>query len=200
MRRVYPTQEMDMNRTALLGSLFLALGPGAVFADMSYSNVELKYLDLSLSDSVANVNGDGFALSGSYELNSKVFLLGEWQDQSYDFGIDGRQYEVGAGFHHAINSTLDFVGTLSYIDAKVSAGSVSASDDAFALGGGVRARIGKDVELDASLKYVDFDNAGSDTGLSAGARWYFKKAMALSFGVDSTDNADVWHVGFRAEF
>ena len=189
-----------MNRAALLGSLFLALGPVAAFADMSYSNVELKYLDLSLSDSVANVNGDGFALSGSYELNSKVFLLGEWQDQSYDFGIDGRQYEVGAGFHHAINSTLDFVGTLSYIDSRVDAGSVSASDDAFAIGGGVRTRIGKAFELDASLKYVDFDNSGSDTGLSAGGRWYFKKSMALSFGVDSTDNADVWHVGFRAEF
>jgi opacity protein-like surface antigen len=188
-----------MKRLALTASLLLAVAPAAVFAEMSYSNVELKYLDLSLNDSFVNVNGDGFALDGSYELNSKVFLLGEWQDQSYDFGVDGRQYELGAGFHHAINSTLDFVGTLSYLDAKVSAGSFSESDDGFGLGGGIRARLGKDFELDAGLKYVDF-GSGSDTGLHVSGRWYFKKAMALSFGTDSTDNADVWHVGFRAEF
>ena len=190
-----------MNRVELTSSLFLALVPAAVFAeDMSYSNVELRYLDLSLDDSVFHVNGDGFAIDGSYELNSKVFLLGEWQDQSYDFGVSGRQYEVGAGFHHAISSTLDFVGTLSYIDSKVHSGSFSVSDDGFGLGGGIRTRIGDNFELDAGLKYVDFNKGGSDTGLHLSGRWYFKKAMALSFGTDSTDNVDVWHVGFRAEF
>lgn len=189
-----------MKRLALTGLLFAAFAPAAAFAEMSYSNVELKYLDLSLNDSLFNVNGDGFAIDGSYELTSKVFLLGEWRDESYDFGVDGHTYEIGGGFHHAISSTMDFVGTLSYIDSKVSSGSASASDDGFGLGGGIRARLGKDFELDAGLKYVDFDKGGSDTGLHAAGRWYFKKQMALSFGIDSTDNADVWAVGFRAEF
>ena len=198
--RNFQLWEMEMIRAALIGSLALALAPAAAFADMSYSNFELKYLNLSLNDSFVNVNGDGYALSGQYALGDKMFLLGEWQEQNYDFGVDGRQYEIGAGFHHAISSTLDFVGSLSYLDSKVSAGGFSASDDAFGLGAGIRTRLGKDFELDASLKYVDFDNSGSDTGVSANGRWYFKKTMALSFGVDSTDNVDVWHVGFRAEF
>jgi opacity protein-like surface antigen len=199
-RRNFQVGDMEMNRAALIGSLALAMAPAAAFADMSYSNVELKYLNLSLSDSVANVNGDGFAISGQYALGAKMFLLGEWQDQSYDFGIDGHQYELGAGFHHGINSTLDFVGSLSYLDSKVSAGGFSVSDNGFGLGAGVRTRLGKDFELDAALKYVDFDKGGSDTGISANGRWYFKKTMALSFGIDSTDNVDVWHLGFRAEF
>jgi len=179
-----------MRFAALMGSVVLALAPVASFAaeEMSYSNVELKYLSLSLNDSTFNVNGDGFAVSGSYEVGSKVFLLGEWQDQSYDFGVDG------------ISSTVDFVGTLSYIDSKASAGNVSASDNGFGLGGGIRARLSKEFEIDAGLKYVDFDNSGSDTGLAVNGRWYFKKNMALGFGIDSTDNVDVWHVGFRAEF
>jgi hypothetical protein len=190
---------MEMTRVSLIGSLALALAPAAAFADMSYSNVDLKYLNLSLDD-VVHVNGDGFALAGSYELGKKMFLLGEWQEQSYDAGVDGHQYEIGAGFHHPINSTLDFVGTLSYIDSKVDVGPFNVNDDGFGLGAGVRTRIGKDFQLDASLKYVDFDKSGSDTGVSANGRWYFKKSMALSFGIDSTDNVDVWHVGFRAEF
>jgi opacity protein-like surface antigen len=195
--------EMEMRLAALMGSVVLTLAPVASFAadnEMSYSNVELKYLSLSLNDSTFNVNGDGFAVSGAYEVGSKVFLLGEWQDQSYDFGVDGRQYELGVGFHHGISSTVDFVGTLSYIDSKASAGSISASDNGFGLGGGIRARLSKEFEIDAGLKYVDFDNSGSDTGLAANGRWYFKKTMALSFGIDSTDNVDIWHVGFRAEF
>ena len=189
-----------MNRLALTGILLLALAPAAAFAEMSYSNVELKYLDLSLSDGFFNENGTGFALDGSYALNSKVFLLGEWQDDSYDFGVSGRTYELGAGFHHAISSTVDFVGTLSYLDSKVSGGGASVSDNGFGLGGGIRARLAKEFELDAGLKYVDFDKGGSDTGLHVDGRWYFKKAMALSFGIDNTDNVDVWHFGFRAEF
>jgi opacity protein-like surface antigen len=198
--RNFQVGDMEMIRAALIGSLALTLAPAAAFADMSYSNVELKYLNLSLSDSVVNVNGDGFALAGQYSLGDKMFLLGEWQEQSYDFGIDGHQYEIGAGFHHAINSTLDFVGTLSYLDSKVDVGPFNVSDNGFGLGAGVRTRLAKDFELDAALKYVDFDKGGSDTGVSANGRWYFKKTMALSFGIDSTDNVDVWHLGFRAEF
>jgi opacity protein-like surface antigen len=198
--RNFQVGDTEMNRAALIGSLALTLAPAAAFADMSYSNVELKYLNLSLSDSVANVNGDGFAISGQYALGDKMFLLGEWQEQNYDFGIDGHQYEIGGGFHHPINSTLDFVGSLSYLDSKVNAGAISVSDNGFGLGAGIRTRINKDFELDASLKYVDFDKGGSDTGISANGRWYFKKSMALSFGVDSSDNVDVWHLGFRAEF
>src|SRR5262249_47195029 len=155
-RRDFQVGDMEMNRAALIGSLALALAPAAAFADMSYSNVELKYMNLSLSD-VVNVDGNGFAISGQYALGDKMFLLGEWQDQSYDFGVDGHQYEIGAGFHHAINSTLDFVGSLSYLDSKVSASGFSVSDNGFGLGAGVRTRLGKDFELDGGLKYVDFD-------------------------------------------
>ena len=126
-----------MTRGALIGSLALALAPAAAFADMSYTNVDLKYLNLSL-DNVVHVDGDGFAIAGSYELGKKMFLLGEWQEQSYDGGVDGRQFEVGAGLHHPINSTLDFVGTLSYLDSKVDVGPFNVSDDGFGLGAGIR--------------------------------------------------------------
>jgi hypothetical protein len=202
MRRVYylKWEILNMNRTALIGSLLVALLPSASFAEMNYSKVELQFIDVELDGSLANVDGDGFSVSGAYDLNGKIFLLGEWQDQSFDFGIDGTQYELGAGLRHAINSSMDFVGTLSYIDSEVEAGNFSASDDGLGLGAGIRSRIGDSFEFDAGLKYVDFDEAGSDTGISLGGRWYFSKTMALSFGTDSTDNADALHVGFRAEF
>jgi hypothetical protein len=188
-----------MKSTLLLGSL-LALAPAFAYAEgegqMSYDAFDINYVDLDLDGSSAD--GTGFEIGGSYEVGHSVFILGQWQDQDFDFGIDGRQYEVGAGWHHAISSNLDFVGTASWVDASLDVGPFSADDDGIALGGGIRTSIGKSFQLDAMLRYVDFDD--SDTGIRVNGRWYFSKNMAVLFGTDLNDNVDTLRVGFHAEF
>jgi opacity protein-like surface antigen len=188
-----------MKRTVLFGAVVAAFAPSALMADMNYTNFEISLLDVELG-SAAEVDGDGFALEGSYELNDKIFLFGEWQDQSLDFGIDGRSLELGAGYTHSFSNSLDFVGSLSYVDAEVKFGSLTADDDGLALGGGIRTRFAESFEIDAGLKYVDFDEAGGDTGVSLGGRYYFNDSMALGASADFNDNADTLRIGFRWEF
>jgi hypothetical protein len=188
-----------MKRTALCGAILAALTPNLVLAEMNYTNFEVSFIDVELGQN-SNVDGDGFELAGSYELNDRIFLFGEWQDQSLDFGIDGRSLEIGGGMAHSFSDKLDFVGSLSYVDAEVKVGSLTADDDGLALGGGIRSRVAESVELDASLKFVDFDQAGSDTGMSIGGRYYFNPSMALGASADFNDNADTLRVGFRWEF
>ena len=188
-----------MKRTVLVGAVLAALAPSLLLAEMNYTNFEVSVLDVEL-DNNANVEGDGFELAGSYELNDSIFLFGEWQDQSLDFGIDGRSVEVGGGWTHGFSDTLDFLGTLSYVDAEVKLGSATADDDGLALGGGIRSKVGDSFEVDAGLKYVDFDNAGGDTGFSVGGRYYFNTSMALGASADFNDNADTLRFGFRWEF
>jgi len=188
-----------MKRTVLFAAIAAAFVPGVVLADMNYTNLEVNYLDLEVGDGFT-VNGDGFELAGSFELNDQFHLYGSWQDQSLDFGIDGRTMELGAGWSHGFNDKLDFVGTLSYVDAELEAAGNTASDDGLAIGGGIRSRLGESFEIDAGLKYVDFDESGSDTGLSLGARYYFNDSMALGASMDSNDNADTLRLGFRWEF
>jgi hypothetical protein len=60
--------------------------------------------------------------------------------------------------------------------------------------------MGDSFQLDASLQYVDYDEAGSDTGLMVGGRYYFNDTMALSFGIVDADETDTFHMGFRWEF
>jgi hypothetical protein len=190
-----------MKRITLVG-LLAALAPTAIFAQegMRYTAFDVSLIDVEL-DSIVDVDGDGFEVSGSYELNDKLFLLGKWQDQDLDFGIDGRSLEFGAGIHFPLSDDdLDFVATLSYVDYEVDLGNVSGDDDALALGGGIRTRIGRQFEIDALLRYIDFDEAGSDTGVLVGGRWYFADNMAISFGTELNDNSDALRVGFRAEF
>jgi long-subunit fatty acid transport protein len=188
-----------MKRTALFGAVLAAMAPSALLADMNYTKFEVSMIDVEVDQGV-DVDGDGFALGGSYELNDQIHLFGEWQDQSLDFGIDGRSLEIGGGWSHEISDSLDFVGTLSYVDAELKAGNVTADDDGLALGGGIRTLIGESFQVDAGLKYVDFDESGSDTGFSLGGRYYFNDSMAVGASADFNDNADTLRVGFRWEF
>lgn len=187
-----------MTRTTLLGAVMAALTSSSLLAEMNYNNLELSFVDIDLGGSGFNVNGDGFEFSGAYEFNDSLFLFGEWQDQNLDFGVDGRQLELGAGLVHGINDRLDFVGQLSYIDTELKAGNIKVGDDALALSGGIRAMVTDAVQLDAGIKYIDFDN--SDTGLSFGGRYYFNPNMAISAAADFYDNADTLRLGFRWEF
>ena len=189
-----------MKHAFVMGVLLAAAAPGAALADdLSYSDFEVSWVDLEL-DGAANVDGDGIELAGAYEVSQKIHVFGKWQDQSFDFGIDGRAFELGAGLHHTLNSKVDFVGTLSYVDQEVKFGGVSADDDGLGLGAGIRSRLADSFELDAMLRYVDFDNAGSDTGVVLTGRYYFNKTMAVTVGTDMTDDLDTLRVGFRAEF
>lgn len=190
-----------MKHAFVMGALLAVAAPGAALADeLRYSDFEVSWIDVSLDGSPVDVDGDGLAIEGSYELNKKIFLFGEYQDQSYDFGIDGNALELGAGLHHELSRNLDFVGTLSYLDQEVKAGGFSADDNGLGIGGGIRTWLGTKFQLDAMLKWVDFDEAGSDTGVSVDGRFYFKKTLALSFGTNMTDDVNTLRVGFRAEF
>jgi len=180
-----------MKRIALFAAIAALCAPSALLADMNYTSFEVDYLDL---DGDRGVNGDGFQIGGSYELNDQFHLFGSWQDQSYDGGFDGETLELGGGWSHSFSDTLDFVGTLSLIDAEIE----DFSDDGLALGGGIRSRLGESFELDAGLKYVDLDE--SDTGITVGGRYYFNDSMALGASLDSFDNADTLRLGFRWEF
>jgi opacity protein-like surface antigen len=182
-----------MKRIALFAAIAALCAPSALLADMNYTSFEVDYLDL---DGDGGVNGDGFEIGGSWELNDQFHLFGSWQDQSFDGGYDGETLELGGGWSHSFSDTLDFVGRLSLIDAEIE----DFSDDGLALGGGIRSRLGESFELDAGLKYVDLDESGSDTGLTVGGRYYLNDSMALGASLDSYDNADTLRLGFRWEF
>lgn|SRR5690606_20188471 len=174
----------------------------AVFAEgaMRYTSVDVNYIDLEIDGGLADVNGDGIELTASYALNDKIFLFGEWQEQSFDFGIDGRALEFGAGLSHGLSDSVDFVGTVSYVDAELDFGGFSADDDGLALGAGIRSRLSNSFEVSAMLNWVDYDEAGSDTGLDLLGRYFFNRTMALTFGAEFRDDVDVLRFGFRSEF
>src|SRR5690606_32023863 len=116
------------------------------------------------------------------------------------FNIDGRALEIGAGLKHELSDSLDFVGTLSYVDAEIKMGGFKADDDGLGLGAGIRSRVSRSFEVGAMLNWVDYDEAGSDTGFDLLGRYFFKDTMAITFGAEFKDDVDVLRFGFRTEF
>jgi opacity protein-like surface antigen len=194
-----------MKRTALYGAIVAAFTPNLLLADMNYTFVEVSLLDVeaearTIGGGRVDVDGDGFEIAGSYELNDQFFVFGKWQDQDLDFGFDGRTVELGGAYVHSFSDKLDFIGQLSYIDTEVKAGNATLDDDGLGLGGGIRARVNDNVQLDAGLKYVDFDDSGNDTGFTFGGRYYYNENLAVGASADFNDNADTLRIGVRFEF
>ena len=190
-----------MNIRVLVGAVAgTLLVPSVGLADFIYTGFEISYVDVEFDNGVAALNGDGYRFGGSYALNDQYFLVGEFEEQSFDLGIDGSTAEVGIGFHHSFGNTVDFIGTASFVQEEIGLAGASIDEDGFALGGGIRARLTDAFEVDASLQYVDLDQSGSDTGIKLRGRYYFTDRFAFSLETEFDDDIDTLSLGFRAEF
>lgn len=163
-----------------------------------YTYVDASLVNTEIEVGPADVDGDGIAINGSFGLTDNVNLVYGYSDQDYDFNIDGSTMNVGVGFHTDINSDIDFVADVQYIDVSVDTPVGSADEDGLGISGGIRAHVGDSLELDAGLQYVDLDD--SDTVLKVGGRYYFNDSFALSAGISDADAGMSWSVGVRAEF
>jgi len=177
----------NFTTAAAIAALGVGLAtPALAPSEVSYSFLELGYVDTELDN--LNVDGDGFALRGSYAFTDLFHGFASYTDADYDFGVDARQFEVGGGLRFALNPKLDLVTTLSYLDVNADIpGRRDLNDDAIALAAGVRSRINQALELRGEVKHFNYDKGSNDTALGFGARYYFTNQFALIGDVSVAD-------------
>jgi hypothetical protein len=190
-----------MRKGLFLGILAGVGLAGSALADegFNYSYVELGYVQSNLDD--YNVDGNGYGLRGSYEFTRNIHAFAGYSDQDYDFNVNATTLELGAGYALPVNPNMDVIGSASYVHAEVKApGFGSADDSGLGLGVGVRGRVMNTVELTGGLRYVDFDNSGSNTSFNAGGRYYFTNRFAAGLDADFDDAGTTWMLGGRYSF
>ena len=179
-----------MQRRILSGLAALAAAlPLATHAEtMSYTYAELGYVDADLDVGNFHVDGDGFALRGSLAVHQNYFVFANYQDLSFDGGVDTSLLEVGGGAHWPLTKTLDLIGKVGITKAELDSGRFDADDDGFLLGARLRGIIAPKVELEAGFDYRDLDEAGDDTTLVFDGRYFFLENLAggatVAFGDD----------------
>jgi opacity protein-like surface antigen len=179
---------------SLLTSVCLAdEGPKYTYAELGYAHVEL--------DSFNEADGDEFGLGGSFALTDMLHIFGSYaagEVEASNFpNIDTTSADAGVGLNYAVSPTVDLVGRVSMVYAKVELNNFDEDDTGFGLGVGVRAMIAPQLELNGGVSYVDFGNDSDDTALEVGAVYSFTEMFAVTANAAFGDEATAIGVGAR---
>ena len=186
------------------GLALLALAAPTLAADISYNYIEAGYQEIDIDDDLLggfDVDGDGYGIGGSFELNENWFIGASYSKADFDFGVDLTQLSLGAGYHVPLTDNTDFYGTLAFVRAEVStSGFGSVDDDGYAATIGVRGMIGDRFELNGSLGYVDLGDGGDGTSFGAGLLYSFTDTVAAGLSLDIDEDITAYGIGFRVYF
>jgi len=184
--------------------VMLALSVSPAFAGgLSYNFVELGYQNAELDGDFAgiSVDGDGYGISGSFEVGESWFILASYDTLDFDFGVDLDQLSIGGGFYMDLSDRADFYAALSYIQAEVSAsGFGSADEDGYGVTVGMRGMVTDKVELSGSLSYSDLGDGADGTAFGAGALYSLTDTFALGVGLETDDDVTIYGIGARFYF
>lgn len=177
----------------------LALASPALADGLSYNYIEAGFAQIDLDDDIVDVDGDGFAFGGSFEVGDQMFVFAEYGSSDFDFGVDLDELAVGLGFHTAMSSNVDFVARIAYVSVEASAFGISADEDGFGASIGMRGKPAERIELEGNLSYVDLGD-GDDTSVN-GAAWYeFTDTFAVGLNIGLGDDMTRYGIGARLYF
>lgn len=182
-------------------SLLALVLAGPVFAgDLSYNFIEGRYQKVEFDAGSIDVDGDGFGIGGSFEINENVFAVASYSTADFDFGIDLNQLSLGVGYHVDVSPNADFFATLSFVRAEVEASGFGSEDeDGFGAAIGMRGMVSDQVELFGTLSYVDLgDDDG--TAIGGGALYSFTDTFALGANIEFDDDVTTYGISARLYF
>lgn len=185
-----------MFKKLLLASL-LAVPAVSMAEGLSYSYLEGSYQSLDI-DGFPDI--DGFGIAGSFLVGKNVFVAGDYSFLDVDGGGDLNIGNVGVGFRHGLNETVDFVAGASLVFAEAKGGGGSEDDTGYRISGGVRAALGK-AELNGGLAYRDIDLLdGGKVLFTVGGLYNFTPNIAAVAGAEFEEDATAFKVGGRYNF
>ena len=186
------------------GLILMMFAAPAFAADISYNFIEVGYQEIDIDGGLfggLDIDGDGYGIGGSFELNENWFIAASYSNADFDFGVDYDELMLGTGYHVPISDNADFYGMFSYLKAEASAdGFVSADEDGYAATIGLRGMIGERFELNGSLAYIDFGSGDDTTAFGAGALYNFTDTVAAGFSIDIDDDVTAYGIGLRVYF
>ncbi|RTE87496.1 MULTISPECIES: hypothetical protein [Gammaproteobacteria] len=162
----------------------------------NYTHINATYLDSSRSES-------GIFFDAEYELNHKLFVFGRYQNSSYRVVGGGSRreslYDAGVGKYFTIADgvTMDFSASIGRL---ADGGNLFGSGmDFYTLNTSFRNRF-EVFETRLGYRYINFDNAPSDSGAVASGWWYFSPQFSLGVTFEEVYSGSSWGIGARFSF
>ena len=197
---------IKLNRTTIIVIPFIVFATNAYSKNISYDYVQATYSSITDSGLGFDVDGDGFAVSGSFSVTPNIAVGALFGSTSYDdiFGVtvDATELNFGLVAHTSVSPGTDIFGSFSVVNAEVelSDGFNTLTDDdtGNAIGAGIRSMISDKVEVNVALARVDiFDDSATDFGL--GARFYVDQKISLGVAYVTGDDVDTLLLSARLD-
>ena len=181
--------------------LTLIFAVPALADGLSYNFIRAGYQSVDLDDDGGlNVDGDGYGLSGSFEIGDYMFGFASYGKTDFDFGVDLTQLQAGLGYHHRDTDNPDFYASLAYVEAEAEASGFGSVDDSgYGATIGVRSIVTDLIELYGEVAHVDFGD-GDNTALGAGIWFNLADSFALGLGAAWDDDSTSYGAGARLYF
>ena len=156
---------------------------------VSASEVKYDYLEVSKQKfRTGDINFRGTGFGGSMLTDGGLLLVASKRDLDADLNIHGFNVNMGIevtsfgfGGKSEISDYSDFFFLIQYVDLKAKASILGYSDSITESGKGaqmgIRSMASDNLELSASINYIDVD--GSSSTKSLGANYYLTDSFSL---------------------
>lgn len=172
-----------MTGFALTALLVLATPMDPLMASPNYTYAEAGFLRL-------DGGADGLVLGGSYALDERFHLVGEFARAS-ESPITVTRARLGVGYHYAYSGTTDWVlrGGAILARARIS-GLGSINDSGWFAEAGLRSLVTDFIEVNG---FVTHSDAGAATTQLSLTGWYhFTRRLALGAGLNDEVDLTLW--------
>lgn len=164
-----------------------------------YSYVELAYDESDFEIGNAEIDGDGFTLSGSFEINDEWHAYASYGNADLDAGIDIDTWVLGAGYVFPLRQDIDLYGRVLYVNSEVDApGFGDADEDGLGLQARIRVLVTDELEVEGGIQH--FDVGDSDTSLQVSARYHFSRSFSAGIGLTFGGDTDGLGINARYSF
>lgn len=119
----------------MVAVLMLALSSNAFSKEISYDYIQGTYSSITDSSLGVDVDGNGFAASGSFSISPNIAITALYGTVSFDrilgIDVDATELDFGITAHTSIAPSTDIFGNFSIVngEVKVSDGFTTISDD-----------------------------------------------------------------------
>ncbi|MBS3785640.1 MAG: hypothetical protein KGY57_02410 [Gammaproteobacteria bacterium] len=187
--------------------------------NFSYSSLSVSAINVSFDDDVVIPRGGftnqfvnyssttGAGLSGSLQLENNLILgisSTYLSDSKLGTEVEESNGSLSVGYATAISNAADFVVTGSFVSSEVEVCNLTAcaSDDetGFGLSGAFRYWASNNLELNASVSYVDLGDFGDSTAFGAGGAFWFDDHSSLTLALSTSSDATATSIGYRYAF
>ncbi|MBT3045915.1 MAG: hypothetical protein AB2722_11680 [Candidatus Thiodiazotropha sp.] len=165
---------------------------------IDYSFVEGRFLLDAEFDDVDD-DGDGFRFAGSFQVTNEIFAFAKYDDVEIDDSdVDFSLLRIGAGYIHPLDASWDANVSLAYADAEADGPGGEEDESGFELSGGVRGMVKPQIEVRASLNYLDIED--SDTYFTLGGDYYIMPNISAGIELDMGGDYETVSIGAKFYF